>query len=128
MTSFQFILFPVSRSDVPPKTFSREILVPFCLESSLSGVSEELRPDQKIVYRKQFDLPDSWRSRRIRLIFEAVDYETTVLVNNIEVGRHCGGLRTNDQTENIANHISLQAMMLSISTSPRSWWLMMSRR
>ena len=57
----------------------------------MSGVSEELRPDQKIVYRKRFELPEGWRSRRIRLIFEAVDYETTVLVNNIEVGRHCGG-------------------------------------
>ena len=74
-------------------------MVPFCLESSLSGVREELRPDQKIVYRKQFELPDNWSSRRIRLIFEAVDYEAVVLVNNIEVGRHCGGRRTDKKTE-----------------------------
>ena len=65
--------------------------MPFCCESSLSGVREELRPDQRIVYRRQFQVPDGWRSRRIRLIFEAVDYDAIVSVNNIEVGKHCGG-------------------------------------
>ena len=88
--SFSLFIFS---PDTIPQTFSRKILVPFCCESSLSGIGEELRPDQKIVYRRQFEIPDAWRSRRIRLIFEAVDYETTVFVNNIEVGTHCGGER-----------------------------------
>ena len=103
-------------------------MVPFCLESSLSGVGEDLLPDQKIVYRKQFELPNTWSSRRIRLIFEAVDYEAVVLVNNIEVGRHSGGQRRDTKTVLIAHHLYLQDTMLSISTSPRSCWLMMSRR
>ena len=95
-----FISF-YSREDTIPETFSREILVPFCCESSLSGLSEVVGPDQKIVYRRQFDLPDSWRSRRVRLIFEAVDYEATVIVNNHQTGTHRGG-----KTETLTNSLN----------------------
>ena len=80
-----------SSEDTIPQTFSREILVPFCCESSLSGVCEEVGAEQKIVYRRQFQLPPGWRSRRVRLIFEAVDYEATVIVNNTLAGTHSGG-------------------------------------
>lgn len=73
-----------------PKSFAGQILVPFPIESALSGVA--LRADErKLWYKRSFELPDSWRGQRIWLHFGAVDWETRVWVNNQEVGTHKGG-------------------------------------
>jgi len=72
------------------KTFSRKILVPFCPESSLSGIGEkDFMPC--VWYRRRFALPESWRGKRVLLHFGAVDYDATAWVNGNEVGRHRGG-------------------------------------
>lgn len=68
----------------------RQILVPFCPESSLSGVGRLIEPDEALWYRRE--LPGKpVAGERTLLHFEAVDYETTVWVNGREVGRHTGG-------------------------------------
>lgn len=67
------------------------ILVPFCIESALSGVKRRITPDQRIVYHRNVTIPEAWRDRRILLHFEAVDWRTTVLVNGERVGEHRGG-------------------------------------
>lgn len=70
--------------------YTRSIVVPFCPESPLSGVG--VRDFMAAVwYRKQVTLPAAWKRRRVLLHFGAVDYEATVWVNGIEVGRHRGG-------------------------------------
>ena len=74
-----------------PKRFQGHILVPFCVESSLSGVGKMLSPNDQIWYRKTFNIPTSWDSKTILLHFEAVDYETNVWINDILVGSHRGG-------------------------------------
>jgi beta-galactosidase len=73
-----------------PESFDGEILVPFCVESALSGVQRLLQPDEVLWYHREFEhqTPDAHRTH---LRFEAVDYETAVTVNGIEVGRHTGG-------------------------------------
>ena len=67
-----------------------EILVPFCPESTLSGVGRtEFLP--LLWYRRDFSLPTNWQGQRILLHFGAVDYECTVWVNGQQVGWHRGG-------------------------------------
>ena len=72
------------------RELSARILVPFCPESSLSGVAHTgLMP--AVWYRRKVALPADWAGRRVLLHFGAVDYDATVWVNGVEVGRHRGG-------------------------------------
>ncbi|RPH37378.1 glycoside hydrolase family 2 [bacterium] len=70
------------------KTLAGEILVPFPIESSLSGV---MKPADHIWYRRTFKIPSYWMNRRMLLHFGAVDWETTVYVNGEAFGPHTGG-------------------------------------
>jgi beta-galactosidase/beta-glucuronidase len=67
------------------------ILVPYPIESALSGVKHPLEPDELLWYRRAFSIPEAWRGKRVLLHFEAVDWETKVLINNQPVGEHAGG-------------------------------------
>lgn len=79
-----------SSSNTP--TFSSDsILVPFPLESALSGVKKKLYPDQVLWYRKHFVPPGHNNSERILLHFGAVDWKAIVFVNGVQVGQHEGG-------------------------------------
>lgn len=72
-------------------TFEGKILVPFAIESSLSGVCKSFLPTDKLWYRRTFEVPSSWKGRNVILHFGAVDYECEVLVNGKKVGSHKGG-------------------------------------
>jgi hypothetical protein len=67
------------------------ILVPFPVESALSGVMRPVLPTDTLVYRRTFSVPRRWAGRRLRLHFGAVDHSAQVLVNGKEVGVHQGG-------------------------------------
>lgn len=72
------------------RPLSGKILVPFCIESELSGVGHtDFVP--AVWYRKVAQIPPDWRGRDVLLHFQAVDYDATVWVNGVEVGRHRGG-------------------------------------
>jgi beta-galactosidase/beta-glucuronidase len=66
------------------------IQVPFCPESPLSGIGN---PDflNAVWYRREVEIPKDWEGREVLLHFQAVDYDTTVWVNGVEVARHRGG-------------------------------------
>ena len=66
------------------------ITVPFCPESRLSGI-ENHDYLNAVWYRRNVTVPAQWAGRRVLLHFQAVDYDATVWVNGIEVGRHRGG-------------------------------------
>ncbi|MHC4784940.1 MAG: glycoside hydrolase family 2 protein [Planctomycetota bacterium] len=74
----------------PPigRSLSRRILVPFPVESALSGV---MRHGNRLWYRRTFDVPPAWRDRRLRLHFGAVDWHARVWINGVFVGEHRGG-------------------------------------
>lgn len=74
-----------------PKKFDGKILVPFCAESSLSGVGKIVRPDQDLWYNTTFEVPADWKGKNILLHFDAVDWQTTVWLNGRNVGIHKGG-------------------------------------
>ena len=66
------------------------ITVPFCPESSLSGI-ENHDYYNAVWYRRRVRIPAEWTGKRVLLHFQAVDYDSTVWVNGVEVGRHRGG-------------------------------------
>ncbi len=72
------------------RELSDMILVPFCPESSLSGV-EHVDFLHAVWYRRTVDIPADWAGSRVLLHFGAVDYDATVWVNGREVARHRGG-------------------------------------
>ena len=79
-----------SISDSQPEEFGEQILVPFPVESALSGIKRTVTPDQAVWYHRTFEvLPNS--DERLLLHFGAVDWESTVWVNGKQVGRHQGG-------------------------------------
>jgi len=73
-----------------PDSWDGKILVPYCVESSLSGVGKALNPDQELWYNLEVKIPDGWKGRYIKLHFGAVDYKTTVYVNDQLAGEHTG--------------------------------------
>ena len=79
------------KSEARPKTFDGKILVPFAIESSLSGVGKALTPDDALWYSTTFSVPSNWKGKRLILNFDAVDWKADVFVNDIKVGSHTGG-------------------------------------
>lgn len=80
-----------SRSESAPSQYDGQILVPFAIESAMSGVGKTVGPENILWYRRTFSLPQSWAGRRVLLHFGAVDWEATVWVNGKQIGSHRGG-------------------------------------
>lgn len=71
--------------------FQDEILVPFAIESALSGVAKSFTADDKLWYRREFTVNNATNGKQTILHFGAVDYECSVWINNKLVGTHKGG-------------------------------------
>ena len=84
--------YVVTGQDAPaPTDYGGKILVPYPLESALSGVQGSLKSGERLWYRRTFlSEPPSFGTRTF-LHFGAVDFEATVYVNGKEVGVHRGG-------------------------------------
>ena len=74
-----------------PAAFDGEILVPFAVESALSGVGKRMDDTKELVYQRSFDVPSAWKGKQVLLHFGAVDWKTDVWVNDVKVGSHTGG-------------------------------------
>lgn len=76
-----------------PAAWDGQILVPFPVESALSGVMQTVGPEKKLWYRRTFTVPKdaAWKNKNVLLHFGAVDWDTTVWVNGKEVVQHRGG-------------------------------------
>jgi Glycosyl hydrolases family 2/Glycosyl hydrolases family 2, sugar binding domain/Glycosyl hydrolases family 2, TIM barrel domain len=74
----------------PPagKDLAERILVPFPVESALSGV---MKSADRLWYRRTVEVPKDWAGQRLLLHFGAVDWEVTVWVNGKKLGDHRGG-------------------------------------
>ena len=71
--------------------FDGDILVPFAVESSLSGVMKTVGAENELWYRTDFEIPDDWREKKTLLHFGAVDWRCEVWLNDIKIGSHEGG-------------------------------------
>jgi hypothetical protein len=68
-----------------------QILVPFPVESVLSGAHHRFQTRERLEYRRKFSVPASWRGKRVLLHFEAVNWEAQVELNKKPLGAHKGG-------------------------------------
>ena len=74
-----------------PKKYDGQILVPFAVESSLSGVGKRLGDRNELWYNRTFTISPKWNGKRVLLHFGAVDWKADVWVNGVCVGTHTGG-------------------------------------
>lgn len=86
---WEFAIRP--KGQVEPAGFDGKILVPFAVESSLSGVMKEVGEKNELWYKRSFSVPSSWRGREVLLNFGAVDWMADVFVNDVLIGSHKGG-------------------------------------
>ena len=86
---WQYAITP--KDAAKPTQFDGQILVPFPLESALSGVKKALLPTQRLWYKRAITKPDITGDERVLLHFGAVDWQATVYLNGKEIGGHTGG-------------------------------------
>ncbi len=82
--------YAFTRSEAPPARWTGEIIVPFSPETELSGVGQQLLPDDWLWYQRNVEI-EAQPGKRLLLHFGAVDQICTVWVNDVEVGSHVGG-------------------------------------
>ncbi len=83
--------YAIGPKDASQPKADGQILVPFPVESALSGVGKIVGKENRLWYRRTFSLPKDWARQRVLLHFGAVDWESVVWVNGQKVGRHTGG-------------------------------------
>jgi len=86
---WEYAILPVGKSE--PTAYDGKILVPFAIESSLSGVQKPVGEKNELWYKRTFSVPSAWKNRNIILNFGAVDWKADVYINNIKIGSHTGG-------------------------------------
>ncbi|MGY8688681.1 MAG: glycoside hydrolase family 2 protein [Verrucomicrobiales bacterium] len=74
-----------------PESWDGKILVPYAIESALSGVGKAVGGENRLWYRTPFTVPDPWREDGLLLHFGAVDWHAVVMVNGKKVAEHKGG-------------------------------------
>ena len=77
--------------DATFKKADGKILVPYCIESSLSGVGRTVGTDENLWYQRRFSVPKSWKGQRVLLHFGAVDWRADIWINGVKAGSHTGG-------------------------------------
>ena len=60
----------IAKSDLLPQKFDGKILVPFAVESALSGVNKQVGPDKMLCYRTKFMVPAEMRAKTYCSILE----------------------------------------------------------
>ncbi len=73
------------------REYSGQILVPFPIESALSGVKRALQPDERLWYRRRFTIPEECHGQRVLLHIGASDWQTSAWLNGQRLGMHQGG-------------------------------------
>jgi hypothetical protein len=74
-----------------PESWDGKILVPYPIESALSGVMKRVTAADRIWYQRVLKVPAHLKGTRILLNFEAVDWEAHVYIDGEKVGSHRGG-------------------------------------
>ncbi len=88
---WDYAITPKTISDTPPAAFDGKILVPFAVESSLSGVGRTVGKDSLLWYRTSIPFSSKLKNEKALLHFGAVDWECDVYVNGKKAGSHQGG-------------------------------------
>ncbi len=97
--------YSITQKGLKPEKWDGSILVPYPVESALSGVKKKVSETENLWYKRTFRIPNVWKKKHILLNFEACDWETTVWIDGNEVGSHRGGYDpfTFDITKSLAD-------------------------
>ena len=109
--------YAIGGGKLRPENFDGKILVPFPVESSLSGVMKRVGPEEPLWYQRTFATPKMAKGERLLLHFGAVDWEAKVAVNSQDVGEHRGGYDpfTFDITDALKPEKDQQLLMVTVS-------------
>ena len=97
-----------------PDTHDGQILVPFAVESALSGVARRVEVDQALWYEREVTIEDQHLAdgQRVLLHFGAVDWHTKIYVNGTLAGEHKGGY--DPFTIDLTDHVSAGTNTLAV--------------
>lgn len=87
---WEYAVLP-STLEAIPQSFQGNILVPFAIESALSGVQKTVGKDSVLWYKKNIELSSKIKGKKILLHFGAVDWRSDIYINGTHIGRHEGG-------------------------------------
>jgi len=88
---WNYSIVPKETNDTKPATFQGNILVPFAVESALSGVGKTVGKDSVLWYNRKVNFSSKLKNELVLLHFGAVDWECDVFVNGKKAGSHKGG-------------------------------------
>jgi beta-galactosidase/beta-glucuronidase len=88
---WNYSIVPQAASETKPASFEGKILVPFAVESALSGVGRTVGKDSVLWYQRTIDFSPKLKDQRVLLHFGAVDWRCDVFVNGKSAGTHQGG-------------------------------------
>ncbi len=106
-----------------PGSYTGRILVPFGIESAMSGVMKPLLPHQRLWYQREVDIPTAWEGQRVLLHFGAVDWEATIYVDGQHIGSHRGGYDA--FSFDITQHVKAgghHTIVVSVWDPTDTWW------
>lgn len=87
---WQYAIVPGTGQE-KPASFAGNILVPYAVESALSGVGKTVGKDSVLWYERSFTMPAAFKNNNVLLHFGAVDWLCDVYVNGKKIGSHQGG-------------------------------------
>ncbi|MDQ6843406.1 MAG: beta-galactosidase, partial [Bacteroidota bacterium] len=88
---WQYAILPVSGSENIPNVFQGNILVPFAVESALSGIGKTVGKDSVLWYQTTITIPSKIKNKKVLLHFGAVDWRSEIFLNGNKVATHEGG-------------------------------------
>ena len=88
---WQYSALPKSDVEAVPASFQGTILVPFAIESALSGVGKTVGKDSILWYYRTINVAQNKKGKKLLLHFGAVDWRSDVFINGKKVGSHEGG-------------------------------------
>jgi hypothetical protein len=86
---WDYAIKPVGQDS--PTNYDGKILVPFAVESSLSGVQKKVGAENELWYHRTFKVPSKWNGKDVLLNFGAVDWRADVYLNGKHIATHKGG-------------------------------------
>ena len=83
--------FAITSNEIIPETFDSSIVVPFCVESALSGVCQAVSKDNYLYYRKVINFPKGFKKDKVLLHFDAIDQHSKIYINKTLVCENKNG-------------------------------------
>jgi hypothetical protein len=121
---WDYAVRPVGQASNLPDKWDGQILVPFPIESALSGVMKRVAPTDKLTYHRTLKTPELKTGSRLLLHFGAVDWHCEVLVNGKKMGEHTGGYDpfSFDVTDAVAKDKAEQELVVVVGDPTDTNW------